>query len=300
MSDVKDLSDDRTAEPAEVAPSDTKKSLGRLLVQMGRMSSRDVDRVLQKQMEDNCSFGEAAVALRLVTQRDIMEALARQYQYPTLQGMERRDGMSRELVVGHEPFGAAAEEFRAIRTSLLHSHVSEGLRSLAVVGVHEGAGATYFASNLALSMAQMTLPTILVESNLRSPRIAEMWNMPRRSRGLSEVLRHHDGDPSAVITEVVPNLSVLLCGAEPPNPQELLCSPEFAQLTQWLESRYRVVIYDTAPAKEFADARVVGAVVGSAIVVARRNRSRTRDTTEIVERLETVGCNVAGTIFNSH
>lgn len=203
-------------------------------------------------------------------------------------------------MVGHDPFGRAAEEIRGIRTALLHDYVSEGLRSLAVIGVNRGAGATYFAANLALAMAQMTLPTILVDANMRHSSLAPMLNVPKRSRGLSEILRHREMDPSAIISDVMPNLAVLPCGAEPPNPQELLCSSEFASLSQWLETRYRVVIYDTPSAKEYADCRVVGARVGSAIVVARQHKTKYRDVSETVERLENIGCGVAGTIFNRH
>lgn len=287
------------AESHELVP-DGKQNMGRLLVQMGRMDGCDVERVLNRQAKRDCTFGEAAVELGLVTQGDIMDALARQYQYPTLQAVEQRHLMSRDLVVGHDPFGAAAEEFRAIRTSILHSHLSAGCRSIAVVGALGRAGATYFAANLAMSLAQMTLPTILVETNMRTPRIGEMWNLPKRMRGLSEVLRNREIDETTILPSPIPNLSLLLAGATPPNPQELLGSAEFSSLHQWLEDKYRVVIYDTAPAAEYADARVVCAQVGSAIIVARRNRTRFRQVTDLVDSLEHVGCTIAGTVFNSH
>lgn len=288
------------ATPKGLVPGEQKQSLGRLLVQMGRLKPADIDRILSRQSSHDCSFGRAAIDLGLVSEGDIMDALARQYQYPTLQDAEQRKRLSRDLVVGHDPFGAAAEEFRAIRTTILHSHLGRDKHSMAVVGAAERAGATYFAANLAVSFAQMTLPTVLVETNMRTPRMSEMWSLPKRATGLAEVLRRREIDDMALSPTPLPNLFLLPAGAAPPNPQELLGSAEFASLHQWLEANFRAVIYDTAPASDYADARVVCGQVGSAILVARKNRTRYRQVSTLVKSLEKTGCDVIGSIFNNH
>lgn len=284
----------------EVFDSDSAKSLGQLLVKLRKIDPEDVEKVLRKQAELKCSFGKAAVALKLVKHDDIIEALSRQYQYPTHYSSPQFQRASRELIVGREPFGQDAEEIRRIRTAILQACMTDGRRSIAIIGVNRRAGATYFAANLALAMAQMTLPTVLVETNMRFPRLGAVWGIQQRGRGLAEWLRHQEIEPSVVIREIVPNLSLLLSGAEPPNPQELLGSPRFDVLRQRLEEEYAFVLYDTASATEYADALVVGANVGAAIVIARRHRTRFHRTSRTVESLRNVGCDVLGTILNRH
>ncbi len=276
------------------------KKLGRILVETGKLTPRDVDTILEKQSALDCSFGKAAVALGLVSRADVTEALEHQFQYPTLYNNPDFRTISRELVVGHKPSSAAAERIRAMRSSLIHVSLAEGFRSLAVVGVHRRVGTTYFAANLALAMAQVSHSTLLVEANMRNPRLAEMWGISRRARGLPELLRYQDMRSAIIIHQIVPNLSLLPSGAEPPNPQELLSSPGFNSLRQRLEQDYEVVIYDTPSAAEYADACVVSARVGAAVIVARRHKTRYKAASQLLDRLTGFNCEVVGTVLNHY
>lgn len=282
------------------ADSHGRKRLGRILVETGKLTPRDVDTILEKQSALDCSFGKAAVVLGLVSKADVTEALEHQFQYPTLYNDPQFKKISRELVVGHKPSSAAAERIRAMRSSLIHISLTEGLRSLAVVGVHRRAGATYFAANLALAMAQVSHSTLLVEANMRHPRLAEMWGISRRARGLPELLRYQEMRSAIIINQIVPNLSLLPSGSAPPNPQELLSSSSFNALRQRLEQEYEVVIYDTPSAAEYADACVVSARVGAAVVVARRHKTRYKAASQLLDRLTSFDCDVIGTVLNDY
>src|SRR5262249_2535036 len=149
---------------------------------------------------------------------------------------------SRELVVGHEPFSEAAEGIRSIRTALAASAVKEGVRSFLITAPRRGAGASYFASNLALAFAQMSLPTVLVDSNRRKPRVAKIFGLPRFN-GLSDALRGKSSANPPISSNVVEGLSILPAGDVPPNPQELLASADFLALTDNLQSAFGIVIY---------------------------------------------------------
>jgi len=112
---------------------------------------------------------------------------------------------------------------------------------------------------------------------------------------LVEALAHGEGAP--VVINVVPGLSLLTAGATAPHPQELLSSKEFLNLSQNAQRYYGVVIYDTPPALDNADAYVVASRVGSAIIVARRHRSRVKEVKRIAEALEAFQCDIAGTVL---
>ena len=134
----------------------------------------------------------------------------------------------------------------------------------------------------------MAVPTLLVDANLRDPRIADMFGLSRNAEGLSHALRARNIDEVPITPDVIPGLSILSAGIIPPNPQELLSSGEFLALANNLEKSFGVVIYDTAPAMDFADASVVAARVGAAIIdraPARNDLRRNRDARGPIPRL---------------
>lgn len=264
----------------------------------GNLSDAQVDAIRGFQRRKGLTFGEAAITLGLVRRDSLFLALSKRYNYPVLSfgdGDETR--FSRELVVGFQPFGAEAEAFRSVRSALATGPLSQGKNAFAVIGAHPGVGATYFAANLALSFAQMAVPTLLVDANLREPRLASMFGLDPKTEGLVEALTRSEASSSPVAVDIVPGLSLLSSGAAAPHPQELLSSKEFLNLSQNAQRNYGVVIYDTAAARENADAYVVASRVGSAILLGRRNRSKVADLKTIVETLESFQCEVAGTVL---
>ncbi len=125
------------------SPDDQRMTLGHLLVRMGKLTSVQVDRVLNWQAFHDCTFGEATVAMGLVSQADIMTALARQYHYPILRDDASSLGdLSGELVTGHDLFGWAAEAIRSIRSGIVHACLSRGTRSILIISARWGTGCT--------------------------------------------------------------------------------------------------------------------------------------------------------------
>jgi protein-tyrosine kinase len=187
-----------------------------------------------------------------------------------------------------------------VRSVLTTGALSQGKNAFAVIGPHLGVGATYFAANLAVSFAQMAVPTLLVEANLRKPRLASLFGLDAKSEGLVEALTYKDTTRQPLALEVVPGLSLLVAGATAPHPQELLSSKEFLNLSQSAQRNYGVVIYDTPPALESADACVVASRVGAAILIARRHRTKVSDIQTIAHTLEGFQCEIAGTVLRRH
>lgn len=269
------------------------------LIRFARLTPQQVDRVIALQNQNNISFARAATELGYLSRQDLMSEMSRQFSYPILTGHTYGNQFSRELVVGHEPFSPAAEAIRSIRTSIVSLGISQGIRSFAVTAPRRGTGGTFFAGNIALAFAQMAVPTLLVDANLRDPRIADMFGLPHSSEGLSYALRARNIDEVPISADVIPGLSILPAGIIPPNPQELLSSAEFLGLANNLEKSFGVVIYDTAPAMDYADAAVVAARVGSAIIVARQHETSYDDISILAGRFRASQCKFLGTVMNA-
>ena len=269
------------------------------LIRVAKMSDKQVARARELQRKQNISFLQAAIAIRAVSRESLMAALSRQFSYPIIHSDNDASPFSRELVVGHEPFGPAAEEIRSIRSALVSTAIAKGVRAFAIVGSRAGMGSTYFAGNLAIAFAQMSVATLLVDANLRDPRIGVMFGADRFREGLAETILHRSLDNPSIIHDVMPGLSILPAGAIPPNPQELLCSEEFLVLTGHFSGDFGVVIYDTPSALDYADAYVVASRVGAALIVARKNEATFDDVSKMTTRLRGMDCNIIGSVFNN-
>ncbi len=291
------LNVNRQIDPDVVSVRSSSDPIEQQILAAGNLSDAQVEAIRGFQRRKGLTFGEAAITLGLVRRDSLFLALSKRYNYPVLSfgGDEAR--FSRELVVGFQPFSAGAEAFRSIRSALATGPLSQGKNAFAVIGAHAGVGATYFAANLALSFAQMAVPTLLVDANLRRPRLASLFGVNPKTEGLVDALTSADARAAPVAVDIVPGLSLLVAGATAPHPQELLSSKEFLNLSQNAQRNYGVVIYDTPAALENADAYVVASRVGSAILVGRRNRTRVNDVKTVVSTLESFQCEIAGTVF---
>lgn len=285
-------------DPVKLTIEDNSRAIGQVLVEMGKLDPDKVSDVLLWQQEKNCSFGEAAVAMGFVTRADVIAALAEQYQYPIVHESTPLQSLSQGLVVVQDPFGPAAEAVRAMRSPLLTNWLGKGMRSLAAVGTRRGDGCTYFAVNLAASLAQLGLSTILVDANLRNPGVAELFSLPSRRDGLSGALRLPSVGPLPILYDVLPSLSIMTAGTLPPNPQELLTGQRFIDIVDKLEREFDAVIYDTPSGGETADAHVIATRAGCAVLVARRNHTSFKDVATLSANIRDAGSNLLGTVLN--
>ena len=290
------MNETRPIDSGVVRMQRSKDPIEQQILAAGKLSEAQVEAIRAFQRRKGLTFGEAAITLGLVRRDSLFLALSKTYNYPVLDfGSDAR--FSRELVVGYQPFSARAEAFRSVRSALATGPLSQGKNAFAVIGARSGVGATHFAANLALSFAQMAVPTLLVDANLRKPRLASLFAVDGNAEGLVEALTRRDASSPPVAIDVVPGLSLIVSGATAPHPQELLSSKEFLNLSQNAQRNYGVVIYDTPPALDSADAYVVASRVGAAIIVARRHRSRVRDIQTISHALEGFQCEIAGTVM---
>lgn len=281
------------------APARGERSIGALLLEEGKLTPREVDRVLERQRADKVRFGEAAVRLGYVTSEDVRFALARQYDMPHF--TPSSEGPSRELVAAFAPFHPRAEEMRALRTQLLIRwyNPEQGRKSLVVASPEAAEGRSYVAANLAIVFSQLGARTLLVDADLRNPRQHRIFGLPE-SQGLSTLLAGRAEHKATFPVPGMNRLSVLPAGPMPPNPQELLSRTVFAAFMKDLQAIYDVVIVDTPPSRHFADAQNVAFRAGDAIVVARKNHTAVASTSKTIRELAGTGARVVGTVVNEY
>jgi len=272
--------------------------IGSILAEYGKLGVGDIERVLELQQVKGLAFGEAALSLGLITADDLRYAVAKQYDLPHF--LPRDASISSELVVACEPFHPRAEELRALRTQLLIRWSKEGVRRrmLAVVSPGASEGRSYVAANLAVLFSQLGERTLLVDADLRAPRQHRIFNIPDRI-GLSAVLSGRADRGAVVPISEFGTLSLLPAGARPPNPQELLLRPSFAALLEELQTEFDVIIFDTPPAKIYADAQSLAFRAGSVMVLARKDHTRLADTASVIRELGDTGARIVGTVFNA-
>ena len=244
------------------------RSIGDIIAELRDLSAEQVERVLAHQRETGVRFGEAAVALGLASKEDVLFALSQQFHYPYAPEEKRTDNP--ELVTLNEPFGARAEHFRALRSQLMMRLFVEGepRQALAIISPDSGDGKTYCAANLAVTLAQLGGRTLLVDADMRGPRVHEVFRVSNRA-GLSGILSGRAD--KGVIQQVsgVASLFILPVGITPPNPLELVERPAFGLLMRGLASKFGYGVVDTPAAVYGADAAVLAARCGTALVSAR-------------------------------
>lgn len=299
---TKSLSMSKTPnEPVNIsAPNrDRSRAIGGILIDQGRLSTGDVEEIQRFASEHGLRFGEAAVQLNLLTRDDIDFALAQQFNYPIL-ARGREGGVADDVVAAYQPQSEMVEPLRALRSQLLLRWLNEAKRKvLAITSPDRGEGRSWLAANLATVLAQNGERTLLIDADMRHPRQHELFNL-NNAVGLSALLTGRAG--REIVKRIHPQLRLFVvpAGILPPNPQELLGRSVFDVVLDRFAEQYGVVIIDTPAATEAADAQILAARAGAAVMLARRNHTRHTDLTVTMQAFTQTGVNVIGSIINEY
>lgn len=280
--------------PLSRIPRTGDSSIGGLLLAAGKITPENAEHVMRMQKELGIRFGEAAKRLGLITEEDIEQVLARQFDYPYLRKEENK--FPAALKAAYEPFSAQVEVLRAVRSQLMLRWFARGHKSLTIMSVDSGDGASLFAANLAIVFSQLGEHTLLVDGNMRQPSQHEIFNLAGH-QGLSDLLAGRaDIEVISKIDSFV-DLSVLNAGTLPPNPQELLSRSAFGALNAELETLYDVVLYDAPAATTAADALAITTRTHGVLLVVRKNHTGLADVQALVEQITQGGAEVVGSVL---
>ena len=282
------------------APTGAARSIGDILVATGRLSAQDAARILVRQQKDNLQFGDAALALGVLTKADIDFALSKQFEYAYLS--EQDTSLSPELVAAYKPFSRVGENLRAVRSQLMLRwfNTDPARKVLAVVSPGKLEGRSFIAANLAIVFAQQGERTLLIDGDLRAAPIKGQQALFKlgRSAGLSGIMADRAGLEAALPVPGLPGLAVLPAGAVPPNPQELLGRAAFDNLLQTASQQFDVIIIDTPAGTDYADAEIIASRAGAALMVTRKNQSLMHQSALLARRLQDSGVTLVGSVLN--
>jgi receptor protein-tyrosine kinase len=274
------------------------RSIGAILIDADKLTIEDAERVLRLQKEEKLRFGDAALKLKVLTQSDIDFALSRQFNYEYLQRGSSR--VSESVVAAYDPFAEQVEAFRTLRSQLMLRWFDgdPSRRVMAVVSPNSKEGRSFVVANLAVVFAQLGERVLLVDADLRKPAQHALFGLENRT-GLSAFI---SGRQETAEIERVPgleHLSILPAGPVPPNPIELLARPGFANLLKEMKARFDVVLVDSPPALQYADAQIISVRAGGAIMVVHKDRSRAAAAREVATSLSG-HTTLVGTVFNEY
>jgi len=203
----------------------------------------------------------------------------------------------RDLVVHNLPKSSVAECCRVIRTNLTFMGAERSQEALVVTSSSPREGKTTVALSIAISFAQSGKRVVLVDTDMRKPRLHKALSASS-NRGVTSVLVHAHSLADSLQETAIPGLSLLACGPVPPNPSELLHGAEFADLIRQLRTEFDQVIFDSPPLAAVTDAAIVAAQVDGAVLVASA-RQTTRDSVKSARRqLLDVGATLTGGVLN--
>ncbi|HZH34099.1 MAG TPA: polysaccharide biosynthesis tyrosine autokinase [Pyrinomonadaceae bacterium] len=193
---------------------------------------------------------------------------------------------------------AVAEAYRHLRTSLLFSSAGKPPQAILVTSSQPSEGKTTTAINTAITLAQAGAEVVLVDCDLRRPRLHHHFQLDN-THGLTNFLSGERNTGELLkVCDKLPNLKIVTSGPIPPNPAELLSSMEMRNLIDFLKTNFKHVVVDSPPAISFTDAAILSTLVDGVVIVAMAGKSSIHLIKRFKQRLNGVGARIYGVVLN--
>ncbi len=202
-----------------------------------------------------------------------------------------------ELINHLYPKFSIAEDYRTVRTSILFSHADAAPKTIAFTSTLPQEGKTATVSNLAVSFAQLEGRVLLVDADLRKPRLSKIFNL-RNASGLSSYLAGKGSFDEVVQKTSIENIWTVPSGPHPPNPAELLNSKRMKDLLAEAKERFNVVLLDTPPVLAVIDPVIVASLADSTVIVVRAGKTTRRPLLRAIEEVRKSKADIIGVVFN--
>jgi capsular exopolysaccharide synthesis family protein len=174
-----------------------------------------------------------------------------------------------QLVIKEGERTVIAEQFRQLRTSLAYIGINSRKKKILITSTIGSEGKSFIAANLAISLALTNKKVVLLELDLRKPRISKLFNVSREIGITNYFIGNKDADHIIKRTEINKNLFIIPSGAIPPNPSELIVNGRLEELLQYLDTIFDYIIIDTAPVSPVTDAYILSPFCDATIYVIR-------------------------------
>ncbi len=215
---------------------------------------------------------------------------------PKVPGWKKKEEI--KLTTVSEPRSAAAESYRTLRTSMLFAAAQRGIKTILVASASAGEGKTTTAANLAVVLANADKRVILVNADLRKPRVHRFFQL-RNKIGVVDVLAGTAKPWEALVDPGIENLRVFPSGPIPTRPAELLGSEAMGELLAELRQVADFIIVDSAPVLVVSDALALAPLCDGVMYVADAEATTRGAVAHAREQLEQVGVDIIGSVLNN-
>ncbi len=201
-----------------------------------------------------------------------------------------------EDILLKEPHSLYAESYKVLRTAILLSSAVTPPKNILMTSAAPGEGKTVTSVNLAMTIAQAAHSVLLVDSDLRKPRVHKIFGLDN-SKGLSTYLAGAS-DMDIICKCTVPNISIIPSGPVPPNPSELLSSGRMYDLIRSLNERFDIIIWDAAPLLTVTDSLVLSKILDGTIIVAKAGLTTYESVSRALKSLNDIEAHFLGVVIN--
>lgn len=192
---------------------------------------------------------------------------------------------------------AVKEAYRTIRTNLMFSVVKKGCKVITFSSSVQGEGKTTTAANVAFSLARNNKKILLVDLDLRRPRVHRLLKLSN-TPGLTNFLSGFNSLAEVLHKNVYENLDVICAGTISPNPAEMISSEFLAELLTSLQQNYDYMILDTSPINAVSDALPVIKMSDGVVLIARQKYSVHSELQKAIEQINFIDGKILGVVLN--
>jgi polysaccharide biosynthesis transport protein len=218
-----------------------------------------------------------------------------------LQKRNGTNGANPELLLKMDSRSPLAESYRQLRTSVLLSTAGRAPKTLLITSSLPGEGKTTTAVNTAISLAQTGANVLIIDADMRRPRLRSIFDLPEKE-GLSSILSSEMKPQEmldAISRDPVSGLDVLASGPIPPNPAELLGSDQMRKLLEVLGTRFTHIVIDSPPVSSFTDGVLIASMVDGVLLVVHGGKSSRGVVRRSRQLLRDVGAKIFGVVLNN-
>ena len=206
-----------------------------------------------------------------------------------------RDG---NLITVTQPRAPVSEAFRSLRANLQFASIDVPVHSLLVTSASPEDGKTTIAANLGSVIAQSGREVVVVDTDLRRPKIHKMFQLSNRLGLTNQFIQTQDLFDGTIKNTEIANLHVITSGNLPPNPSELLGSGRMTEILHQLSGQFNTIILDTPPMLAVSDALVLAPLVDGVLLVVKPTVTKRVALKRVIEQVQQVKANLLGVVLN--
>ena len=217
---------------------------------------------------------------------------------PHFNSSKQKDVSSPELITLHKPKSHTSEAYKGLRTNILFSFPDNKPKTILVTSANPMEGKTITSVNLAVTMAQSGAKVVLIDCDMRKPRLHHILKLPN-DKGVSSLIIGQNSLKEVLQEGPIQNLSVIPCGHRPPNPSELLASPNLKKILDELKIHYDLILIDSPPVVPITDSVIISRLVDGVILVLQGGATSRDVIIRGRDLLLNANAHIIGTIINN-